>query len=53
MTEGGFLNYKRGAADVMIVPFNPWILLLHVARHALPGEMPKGTRAAFLGVQCF
>ena len=27
MTEGGFLNYKRGAADVMIVPFNPWILL--------------------------
>ena len=25
----------------------------HVARHALPGEMPKGTRAAFLGVQCF
>ena len=43
MTEGGFLNYKRGAADVMIVPFNPWILLyftshINVLAFALPNH---------------
>ena len=27
MTDDGRINYKRGAADVMVVPFNPWIQL--------------------------
>ena len=27
MTEDGYMAYRRGAADIMVVPFNPWILL--------------------------
>ena len=27
MTEDGFINYERAPTDIMIVPYNPWILL--------------------------
>lgn len=27
MTEEGYMAYRRGAADIMVVPYNPWILL--------------------------
>ena len=31
-TEDGYINYRRGPADIMVVPYNPWIML-HFTSH--------------------
>ena len=51
MSEDGWLNYRRGVTDVMVVPYNPWVLLYftaHINVRAVTPTRPLKRAAALL-----